>query len=300
MTNATRRRDRRGFTLTEMLVALTILAVVGAAMVRLLTSQSRFTEDQLALRNARTVSRNAMNIMLTDLRMVQDAGGLAAATKDSVTVDVALNFGLLCATAVTPTISLLPVDSAMTALGKYAGWAYRDSASGLYTYVTAAVPTPTNSLPTGVTTTCSDSVIGPGILPMTVLGRTGRVVTVPDAATGVPNAGWPVFLFQRVTYKFGPSGAYPGRVGLFRLVKTSDPAAPMSDEIVAPFDTSAKFRFYVLNEDTAQSAPPANLNTVRGLQLVLAGASPRVPRSGAQAKQAGLVTGVFFKNRRDP
>jgi hypothetical protein len=33
---------------------------------------------------------------------------------------------------------------------------------------------------------------------------------------------------------------------------------------------------------------------------VLAGASVQVPRNSSQAKQAALVTGVFFKNRRDP
>jgi hypothetical protein len=125
------------------------------------------------------------------------------------------------------------------------------------------------------------------------------MITVPDAPIGTPNAGWPVFIYQRVTYAFDASQAYPGRRGLWRRLKSAS-GATISDEIVAPFDTSAKFRFYVLNEDTAQSAVPADLNTVRGLQLVLAGASPQVPRNSQQAKQAALVTGVFFKNRRDP
>jgi hypothetical protein len=81
-------------------------------------------------------------------------------------------------------------------------------------------------------------------------------------------------------------------------VKTGSTTATV-DEIIAPFDTSAKFRYYVLNADTAQTAVPADLNTVRGLQLYLAGSSPRIPQSGTAA-QAALVTGVFFKNRRDP
>lgn len=74
------------------------------------------------------------------------------------------------------------------------------------------------------------------------------------------------------------------------------------DEIIAPFDTSAKFRYYILNGDTAQWAPPAagTFNTVRGIQLYLAGSSPRTPQSSTAATQAALVTGVFFKNRRDP
>jgi prepilin-type N-terminal cleavage/methylation domain-containing protein len=289
------RRDRMGFTLTEILVALVILAVIGTAIVRVILYQARFSESQMALRNARTVSRNAMNIMLTDLRMVQDNGGLLAA---SVRVPVA--FGLLCSASGATTLSLLPVDSAMMAFAQYGGWAYRDSASGVYSYKDAGSPVAINSLALGTATLCTDSVTGPGVLPVTYGTRTSRVITVVDVPSGSPNPGWPVFVYQQITYVFGSSGTFSGRRGLYRKVKTSDPNAPITDEIIAPFDSSAKFRFYVLNADTAQAAVPADLSTVRGLQLVLAGSSPRVPQGDSKAKQAGLVTGVFFKNRRDP
>ncbi|HEY2066677.1 MAG TPA: prepilin-type N-terminal cleavage/methylation domain-containing protein [Gemmatimonadaceae bacterium] len=304
----TPRRARRAFTLAEIIVALTILALIGTALVRLIIVQSRFSEERLALRTARTVSRNAMNIMLTDLRMVQDNGGLIAAAPNSVTVRVPIAFGLLCVAGAAPTLSLLPADSAMTALGKYSGWAYRDSSTGVYSYKDASSIIPFNSMTTAVSTLCTDSVTGPGILSLTSNGRTTRVVTLADgpAGPGTPNPGWPVFVYQQVTYKFDSSTAYAGRIGLFRKVKTGVNTS-MVDEIIAPFDTSAKFRFYVLNADTAQSAVPgapspliSDLATVRGLQLVLTGASPRVPQGSSQPRQAGLVTGVFFKNRRDP
>ena len=297
---------RRAFTLIEILTSLAILGIIGVAFVRLILSQSRFTEGQMALRNARTVSRNAMNILLTDLRMVEDNGGLLAATRDSITVRVPVAFGLLCANVSgAVTISLLPVDSSMTALARYAGWAYRDSATGLFNYKDAGAPTNLSGVLGGVSTTCSDSLLGgPGILPMSYTPpggatRTSRVILLTDGPSGSPNPGWPVFLYQQITYKFTTSSAYPGRVGLFRLVKTDVPTSPMTDEIIAPFDTSAKFRFYVLNADVAVDAPPADLNTVRGLELLLAGSSPRA-QQGKKTAQQGLVTGVFFKNRRDP
>lgn len=287
---------RRGYTLAEILVALVILGIIGAALVRLIVTQSRFTETQMSKRNARTVSRNAMNIMLTDLRMVQDQGGLIAATSDSITVRVPIAFGLSCGTAgSTTTMSLLPVDSAMTALGQYDGWAYRDSTVDSYSYKDASNPIPFNSINNGTTSLCTT---GANINTVTYNGRPGRVVQVNDSPSGTPNAGWPVFVYQTITYQFGASSAFSGRVGLYRKVKTSPPNGVV-DEIIAPFDTSARFRFYVLNEDTAQTAVPADLNRVRGLQLYLAGSSPRVPQGGAAA-QAALVTGVFFKNRRDP
>ena len=136
-----RRRSlvRRGFTLIEIITSLVILGIVGVGFVKLILSQSRFTEGQMAKRNARTVSRNAMNILLTDLRMVEDNGGLQFASRDSVTVRVPVAFGLLCAnTAGVATMQILPVDSSMTAMGQYAGWAYRDSTDGLFKYGKAA------------------------------------------------------------------------------------------------------------------------------------------------------------------
>lgn len=291
-------RERRGFTLIEILVALAVLGIIGAGLVRVIVSQSVFTEKQMAMRNARSVSRNAMNIMLTDLRMVQDSGGLIAAASNSVTVRVPVAFGMVCNKAPgVSTLSLLPVDSAMAALAYYAGWAYRDSLSGMYRYVDSPTPTAFPSLVDGASSTCSAA----GISPVSYNGHIPLkpYVQLTDDPGGPADPGTPAFLYQEVTYKFGSSNSFAGRVGLFRLVKTGLNTVN-SDEIVAPFDSSAKFRFYVLNQDAAQAAVPAELKTVRGIQMYLAGSSPRALRgSGAVASEA-LVTGVFFKNRRDP
>ena len=304
---------RRAFTLVEILVSLGILGIIGLAFVRLVTSQARFTEGQMALRNARTVSRNAMNIMLTDLRMVEDNGGLQNASRDSVTVRIPVAFGLLCQNVGgDATMQLLPVDSAMTEFSYYSGWAYRDSVTGLFVYQNANTPVnlASPSLSNGVpTTTCTDSTLSgvppvqkPGVLPVsytTTNGavRTSRVIRVTDpVTTATPTPGWPIFVYQQVTYRFQPSSAYPGRIGLFRKVRAPNAAGAVIDEIIAPFDTSAKFRFYVLNADFAQNDPPADLNTVRGLELNLAGSSPRAQQGKKEAVD-GLVTGVFFKNR---
>lgn len=299
-----RQPARRGFTLTEILVALLIVGIIGAAMVRLILVQSRFAETQLAKRNARTVSRNAMNIMLTDLRMVEDTGGLLAASRDSVTVRVPVAFGMICKTGGNAVLSLLPVDSAMLALASYGGWAYRDSTSGVYTYTSATTIQPIANLSySGASTDCTDSTSGPGVLSITYGTRATKIVQVDGATVGVPNPGWPAFIYQNITYKFGSSSTFAGKIGLFRRIKSGGTSlAPTYtvDEIIAPFDSSAKFRFYVLNSDTAQSAVPTNLRDVRGIQLVLTGSSQWNTRETGTTRTDPLVTGVFFKNRRDP
>lgn len=289
-------RLRRGFTLVEMLTTLVILGIVGSALIKLIMVQARFSQTQMALRSARNVSRNAMNIMLTDLRMVQDSGGLLAASPDSVTVRIPLAFGLVCSNSGGVTLSLVPADSAMTALGVYSGYAIRDSATGLYSYTPATHRLRVTNLNSGLAATCTAA----GISPVTYGTRSSSIVTMNDSPVGNSNVGWPAFIYQRVTYKFANSSAYPGRRGLWRLVATDDPSAPVTDEIIAPFDASSKFRFYALNADAAQDTLPTRLSDVRGVELVLAGSSNEKLSFDAQSKQATMVTGVFFKNRRDP
>jgi hypothetical protein len=164
----------------------------------------------------------------------------------------------------------------------------------------------------GVASTCTNNgtvgippVQQPGIEVFNYTTTTGafrqsRIMHVTDPVTAAtPNPGWPIFLYQQITYRFQPSSSYPGRIGLFRKVRSNTAGGAVVDEIIAPFDTSAKFRFYVLSADVAQDAAPADLNTVRGLELNLAGSSPR-SQQGRKAAVEGLVTAVFFKNRRDP
>jgi hypothetical protein len=75
------------------------------------------------------------------------------------------------------------------------------------------------------------------------------------------------------------------------------------EELVAPFSSTARFRYFVNTgnyHDTSSTAAPsqANLNQIRGFQLYLpAESSDTVP--GHKAPQyANTTTAVFFKNTR--
>ena len=123
----------------------------------------------------------------------------------------------------------------------------------------------------------------------------GKVITLtPGAPFGTP-AGSPVFLFQRIRYRFAPSSALPGRIGLWRTVVATGTA----EELAAPFDATAAFRFYRLDSDTSQAAAPSPLSTTRGIELRLAGASRATPYGAAGPKVVGLTTTIFFQNRLD-
>jgi prepilin-type N-terminal cleavage/methylation domain-containing protein len=275
---------RRGFTLVELLIGMIILGIIGAALTKLFLSQSRFFDQQTQLRRARLVSRMAVNAALSDIRMVEGTGGVVSATSAQVVLRVPYAMGIVCAnTGTQTTLALLPVDSVMYATAGFSGYAWRDSLGNI-TYLEAgtSVVADNVSVCTGANVT---------VLPA------GRVVAVkpplPASLPAVTAVGTPVFLIQRLTYEFKASVALPGRTALWRtMVATSQ-----TDELVAPFDSSAKFRFFTGGSDTAQAAVPSPLSTIRGLELNFTSQSDHAPWAATAPERSQTVTAVFFNNQ---
>jgi prepilin-type N-terminal cleavage/methylation domain-containing protein len=275
-----RLRPRRGFTLVEVIVTMVIAVIIGTAFTRLMIHQSRFFDRQNTNRQARSVSRGALNVMMSEMRMVAVPGGVLAAATDSVVVRVPYAFGVFCASsAAGSTFSLAPMDSLAYAEGGTTGYAWRDS-TGNYTYQNANF-----TLASGLVSDCG--VVGINTLPR------GKVVTVMPAIHTSAVSGTAVFLYRRIEFKFRPSVALPGRVALWRR----NVGANISEELVAPFDSTARFRFFVNGNAVAQDAPPALLANLRGLELRLAGASDRATLTTGHPATAELQTAVFFMNR---
>jgi prepilin-type N-terminal cleavage/methylation domain-containing protein len=284
-------RCRRGFTLIELLVGMVISAIIGVAMVRVIMSQTRFMDNQEAWRTARGVSRGGLNRLISDLRMVEAANGLeaAAAGGKDFTVRVPYAFGVVCSsTGTATTASLLPVDSTMFAGGGFSGFAVRAN-TGSYTYVTAGA---TLTSP-GTAANCTGSAIT--TLPAFGGSPAGTVVNLGGVIAPVPAPGDLVFLFQRVRYEFKASAAVAGRTGLWRTLLTPN----TTEELAAPFDSTARARFYVLNGAVAQTAVPSPLSDTRGFELVLNGMSEGTPRGSPSPKVSTVTTSVFFQNRPD-
>jgi prepilin-type N-terminal cleavage/methylation domain-containing protein len=294
---------RQGFTLIELMLSLIIAAFVGAALIRLSLGQARFMDQQEAWRSARGVARGGINRLVSDLRAVEATGGVSAAAAggQDFTVRVPYAFGVMCATAVggggPSTVSLLPVDSSMYAAPGYSGFAYRSSA-GVYTYVAN-----TTALGAGVAGTCTGALPAPlgisvgdgGLLPSINGSPVGKIVIVSGNVPATTPVGTIFFLYRTIRYEFKNSTALPGRTGLFRTMVNGG----TTEEIATPFDNTARVNFYVLNATPAQSAVPASLPNIRGLELVLNGASERTPGGSAAPKMANVTTSVFFENRPD-
>jgi prepilin-type N-terminal cleavage/methylation domain-containing protein len=292
---------RQGFTLIELMLSLIVTAIVGAALVRMVLGQARFMDQQEAWRNARSVARGGINRLLSDLRVVEAQGGVSAAVAggQDFTVRVPYAFGIICDfTANTAVVSLLPVDANMYNAPGHTGFAIR-AADGVYAYYVSTVA---DAAPAG---TGNGPCVGvalpdlPILTSFTVNGSpTSQVIALAATANfvPVPKKGQIVFLYRQIRYEFKNSTMLPGRTGLFRNPLNS---AGGEEELAAPFANTARVNFYVLNNAAPQAAVPADLTTIRGLELVLDGMSERTPGGSTAPKTANVRTSVFFENRPD-
>lgn len=281
-------KNRPGFTLVEVLIALTLTTVLGAAFMGAFVSQTRFFDHQEKVGAARAVSRGALNIMMSEMRMVELGGGVVPTpTNQELELRVPYVFGMVCSTAGSLLkLTTLPADLSGLPDMDFSGYAYR-MANGSYTYIEAPV--------TAVALGALDPA-GPaecnlaGVVPGSGVVPGGAVVTTPLGA-GAPGVGAPAFLYRKVKYEFAPSAVVSG-IALWRHVD----GEPNPEELIAPFDTTAKFRFFESDAAAAQDAVPAALNTITGIEIVLDALSER-PNSDGTHQVVPLTTAVHFKNR---
>ena len=285
MRNQSIARARRGFTIIELLVGMVIFAIVGTLFTRLLTVQGKFFDRQGMGNAARNVSRASLNRVVSDFRMIEATGGVVAASPTSLTIRIPYAIGAVCATQAGVThISILPVDSMSYVKAGFFGYAWRNFATGAYTYVEAGA-----SEAPGTAAVCTAQNI------TTVPG--GQVIALQPATPVNAGLGTPIFLYAKVRYEFKASTAVPGKLGLWRT-QIAPNGAESTEELVSPFAATAKWRFFVANGGSvAQDVAPAQLSDMRGLELHLDGTSEYTAPGMTAYESAPFTTAVFFKNR---
>jgi len=272
-----RTANRPGSMLTELVVVMLVMGVIGASITGLLVTQSRFFNDQEGQAAARRVARAGTSMLFADLRMVEN-GGIVAAVPDSFTILVPYAWGVSCGPAGGRThATLQPVDSVMLAEAGYSGWAYIDSTNAV-SYVT-----PGGNINAGTASTCT----GQGVDPI----AQGRVISIVGTPAGA-NPGSPLFLVQKLTYKLRPSVAVPTQLGLFRTIVDRN----LTEELAGPLDRTATFRYFV-SPTGAPVTNPSPVTSVTGIQLELVGFNERAGIAQGQTQRAPLLTSVFFENR---
>ncbi len=264
---------RRGLTLVEVLIAIVLLGIVGSGITLMLSSQLRFFSRQTNARDARAVTRNALNLTRSELRMVEP-GGIVSASATSITMRVPYLMGLYCASSAA---MFVPVDSLVYATAQYGGYAYRDTAPGVpYTYVASS------TAPVAATAgTCNGA--GLSVIPG------GLILTVAPSLGSLATAA-PFFLWQTITYSFATSTLVPGRTALWRQAGTA-----AAEEIAVPLDAQSRFNFYTTGT-TSSTSVPSPLNTMRGIEILLYGESERTSPGRTAPEESLQRISIFFRN----
>lgn len=271
-------RNRSGTTLTELMVALVVMSIIGTGMVRLLTSQMQFVNETEGTANARRVARSGLNLMFSDLRMVETDSSITVATPTTFTVKLPYWIGISCGPDAGSThITMQAIDSLTLADAGLSGYGYVDT-NNVPHFVAGGVVTASS------TSHCTAAGMDPVVHPR------ARVMRITPAVAALP-AGTPVFFWQSVTYWFGASTSVTGRRGLFRTVVTK----ASTEELAAPFDTAAAFRYYIPGSATPVTNPTIGTPII-GMDLRLIGLNERNITKG-QTQQARLETALYFKNR---
>jgi prepilin-type N-terminal cleavage/methylation domain-containing protein len=285
-----RRTDRRGLTLIELLIGTVLAAILGASLLQIFVTQSRFNDRLEQSRSARSVARTAVNFLGSELRMTDAHDGVVLAEPRRIRVREPYAMGLVCQASSTQiTAAFMPVDSTLYSMG-YTGFAVRNALDGQYSYYMNNTPPVA-----GTSSICTSAPANITLMAgASVLRVQGSISTVPAVAT-------PITLVRYVEYSFETSAAVPGRRGLWRklLDQSGNPITASVEELVAPFDTTARFRFYIQNSRMPSDTVPTALGDLRGIEIQLAGESERTVRGRATPEQANLVTSVFFLNRVD-
>ena len=275
-------RNSKGFTLVELMIAASVTGIMGVALTQMLIHNSRFVAHTEAMMNARQVARAAMNMMGAELAMVSN-GGLTAASATSITLRVPYAFGILCNPHSGYRIgSLLPTDSIIYASASADGLAWRSDATDEYTFMTVS------SVTVAATSSERAKCLNQGITIFTDDRAISMMVTSDTLSFGNT-----FYLYQTIRYQFAGSADLTGRLGLWRK-RGSD----ADEEILAPFDNTSRFAFFVGSAATAQASPPADLTTVVGLELNLVGSSEVTPLNSSEPPSFEITTRINFLNNQ--
>lgn len=116
-----RRSPAQGFTLAELLVAITLLGVVSTVVLGVVLRQQRFHRATLALLEARRAARDAADVLRSDLRAISPAAGdLLVMGADHLELRAATGTSIVCAMSGARDIVHLPPRAA--AAGALTSW----------------------------------------------------------------------------------------------------------------------------------------------------------------------------------
>lgn len=225
-----------GFTLVEVIVAMTLTGLVVAGTLRALSAQKKFYARQARILDARHAMRAATTILASELREASPGGGdVYAIAPDSVALRSTVGFGVACA---------VDLAAGQLALIHVSGHFRIDAGDSVLVFVE-------NGEPDGDDTWRA--------LEVTAIGTTGpscawgapseRLIRVSGSLNGVW-VGAPVRLFR--AYAYAPF-QLESRWWLGRRDRSQPDYVPVAGPLAPPDSGGLQFSFFDANGDAVSN-----------------------------------------------
>ncbi len=284
-------RARGGFTLVEVMVALTISAILAGVIFQLIRGQSRFVEVQGAREEVHQNARAALEILSSELRAVQvdtqtalnAPVGLLTADESTISFRSPRAFGIVCGTVAGGDLAVAyPTDASPVFRTGADRLAVRDSAFNAG-WVFSDVSDRTATTGGLATALCNAQ-----LQPNPAAGITVRSYSGAGAASA--NPGSSAYLFDVVTYDVGASSV-PGT--WLRRSYATDGGSP--EPIAGPLAGSgAQFTLRYFDAAGSQLAAPAVPRQVRRVRVIV-GTQSRSPNAEIRQTLTDSID-VFLRN----
>jgi prepilin-type N-terminal cleavage/methylation domain-containing protein len=293
-------RARRGFTMIELLVALTLLGLVSAALYRVLVNNQRLYLAQTQRIDLSQNIRAAANILPAEFRELDAADGdITAMTATSIQIRAMRWVSFVC---VAPLLAGVNANLTMTIRGGQTGQPMFFGSRGIRTTDSMLVyldgdPTTRNDdyfVPAQITAAPALTCPAVGAVvaqPGTQVTFNGNFIAGTNVANAIP-VGAPVWGFERVVYQlYQPPGDPNWYVGF-------QPAGGTMQPLIGPvLANGLSFTYYDVNGNvTAVRTQVARIDiTVRAQTAIAVRAAGQAP---AQQIVDSLSTSVALRNNR--
>lgn len=276
---------RAGFTLVEMIVAMTISTLVVGMVAGLFLAQNQFYTLQSLQSSAQDNARSVTELLAAQIRSTP-AGGVAKAEKDSLRIRAPMVMGVVCGTF--GQFAYVHFEGGEDGLDEeeVGGFGVLDSGTGQWSYYS----TNWSGIDGGVTQAARDCYDN-GADTVGIRDEFHRLRRTAVYHGSVPTVGTMIMIFRETRFAFRTSVMDPTTRGLFR--------ASYGDTLVeyaTGMDTTAQFQYRTGGSTYANSVPGGSLSSIDAIRIVAQARRP-APTGTQDEVRYGWSVNVPLRNR---
>jgi type II secretory pathway pseudopilin PulG len=258
-----------GYTLVEIMISITVAAVLGVGVMGLVLGQQRFYRHSDDTIVAQQNLRAALDLVASEIRMASPTDVIVA-TADSVAVRTDVIRSVVCDVTGPDEIAVFVYDSVGNAnlTPSFRGTAYSGAYDSAFVYRDGWTPAATGSGGSPEATCVANGA------PTGQPAHFYRRLAGWNSQFGeVPSAGSIVRSYGKLSYRFSVSNFSNG-LGIWRN----------GQELVAPFENGARFRYVMRDNSVQDYVPVADLADIRTVRIVAAAMGDGVDRYGVRRR----------------